>query len=110
MTSVKVGMIFECGPEGADKQVCEHLATLIRPDIQIEGVTLTNKQRLISECGQAAATLLASGCERVLIFWDLWPPWGGRQSRPCRKNDRQRIWEALVAAHVAQATTHVGPI
>lgn len=63
---MKIGMIFECGPDGADKKVCEHLARMIEPDITISSVTLDNKPNLISECGIAAAQLLLDGCDRVI--------------------------------------------
>jgi hypothetical protein len=48
---MKVGMIFECGPDGADKKVCEHLAYQLDPDIEISSVTLTNKPGLVENCG-----------------------------------------------------------
>lgn len=95
---MKVGMIFECGPEGADRKVCEHLAKQIEPDIEIESVTLDNKKNLVSECGKAAAQLLASGCNRVVIMWDLHPSW--RETAPCRKEDRDDIMRSLAASDV----------
>lgn len=63
---MKIGMIFECGPDGADLQVCRHLACLLRPDIEIAHVTLDNKRKLVTECGFAAAKLIAEGCERIV--------------------------------------------
>lgn len=95
---MKVGMIFECGPEGADRKVCEHLAKQIQPDIEIESITLDNKKNLVSECGKAAARLLASGCDRVVIMWDLYPSW--REVAPCRKEDREDIQRSLAAEEV----------
>lgn len=61
-------MIFECGPAGADKKVCEHLARQLQLELEIMSVTLDNKPRLISDCGRAAAQLLRDGCDRVLII------------------------------------------
>src|SRR5437016_5117087 len=75
---MKVGLILEGNPKGPDQQVCELLARRIREDLFIETVTMGNKPSLISGCGDAAAGLLASGCERVLVIWDLYPPWGQR--------------------------------
>lgn len=95
---MKVGMIFECGPEGADRKVCEHLAKQIQPDIEIESITLDNKKNLVSECGKAAARLLAGGCDRVVIMWDLYPSW--REVAPCRKEDREDIQRSLAAEEV----------
>lgn len=93
---MKVGMIFECGPQGADLKVCEYLAKQIKPDIQIESITLDNKKKLVAECGKAAQLLLAGGCARVVIIWDLHPSW--REEAPCRKKDREDIMRSLEAA------------
>ncbi len=96
---MKVGMIFECGPKGADIKVCEHLARMYRPDIDISSVTLDNKPNLISECGKAATQLFEDGCERVIIIWDLYPAWRER-TLPCRKEDRAAILDSLAQAEV----------
>ncbi|NER78894.1 MAG: DUF4276 family protein [Leptolyngbya sp. SIO1D8] len=90
---MKVGMIFECGPEGPDKKVCEHLALRINSGIQISSVTLDNKKNLVNECGKAASTLLEEGCDQIIIIWDLHPNW--RTSKPCRKEDCETIHESL---------------
>ena len=99
---MKVGMIFECGPQGADLKVCEYLAKQIKPGIQIESVTLDNKKRLVAECGKAAQLLLASGCDQVVIIWDLQPSW--REEAPCRKKDHEDIMRSLKAAGANAAT------
>ncbi len=97
---MKVGMIFECGPEGADVKVCTYLARQLRPDIVICTVTLDNKPKMIGKCGEAAAGLLANGCERVVIVWDLHPAWREHRQRPCRKEDRDNILQSLANAGV----------
>ena len=97
---MKVGMIFECGPVGADRKVCEHLAKRIRPDLEIKSETLDNKPNLIAECGIVAAELLEDCCERVVIVWDLYPAWRERGAKPCRKKDRECIMRSLHAAEV----------
>lgn len=101
---MKVGMIFECGPDGADKKVCEHLAYMlqshIETDIKISSATLDNKPNLLAECGKTAAQLLAEGCERIVIVWDLYPAWREDKQRPCRKEDRTKIMKSLTEAEV----------
>ena len=92
---MKIGMIFECGPEGADLQVCRHLAQLVVPSVAISHVTLNTKPRLLSDCGKAAAGLLAESCRHVFVIWDLFPPWRGRKAKPCRRNDRAAIRRSL---------------
>ncbi len=97
---MKVGLIFECGPEGADKKVCEHLARMLEPNIKIESITLTNKAILMQDCGKATAQLLADGCERVVIVWDLYPPWREKNDRPCRREEREKVMQLLKDAGV----------
>lgn len=93
-------MIFECGPDGADLQVCRHLARLLHPSLEIVHVTLDNKPKLATECGAAAAKLLTEGCERIVIIWDLHPPWRSSRQKPCRKEDRETIFSSLSRAGV----------
>ena len=97
---MKVGIIFECGPQGADRKVCEHLAKRIRPDLEIISETLDNKPDLIVGCGIVAAELLDDGCDRVIIIWDLRPAWPDSESRPCLKEERQAIHDSLRGANV----------
>ena len=97
---MKIGMIFECGPNGADRQVCEHLAQQLIPDIEIVSITLDNKKKLLSDCGPAAASLLREGCERIIIVWDLHPPWRKKKESPCRKEDRETIHTSLSNSRV----------
>ena len=101
---MKIGIILECGPDGPDKHVCKHLAELILRDAKMEAelsfTTLDNKSNLLQQCGDAASILLHQGCERILIVWDLYPPWGVHKQKPCRHADRQTIFGALEAANV----------
>ena len=97
---IKIGIICECGPEGAEVQVFPELASRINASIEIECVPLDQKPKLIRECGKAAATLLAQQCKRIVIVWDLYPAWRDREYRPCRREDRLAIWKSLNAAGV----------
>jgi hypothetical protein len=97
---LKIGMIFECGPQGADKKVCEHLARKLQPDIEIISRTLGNKPNLVADCGKAAAQLLKQGCDRIVIIWDLYPAWREKGQKPCRKEDRLAIQNSLTSAGV----------
>ena len=100
---VKIGIICECGPQGAEVQVFPELARRIDASLKIECVPLDQKPTLIRECGKAAATLLTQGCQRIVIVWDLYPAWRERTNRPCRREDRLAIHESLNAAGVAPA-------
>jgi len=97
---MKVGMIFECGPDGADLQVCRHLARLLQSDIEVVCVTLGDKKQLLAGCGDAALGLLRERCEHVIIVWDLHPPWRPKKQKPCRKEDRESILSSVARAGV----------
>ncbi len=97
---MKIGLIFECGPQGADKQVCEYLASQLRSGAQLVSRTLDNKPNLIAEAGMVAAKLLADGCVCVLIVWDLRPAWPDRKNKPCRYDERQALLQALAQAGI----------
>lgn len=105
----KVGLILECGPEGTDRKVCARLAGRIadeaNQEIELSFATLNNKKILVAECGAAAARLLGEGCDRVIIVWDLHPPW--RDTEPCRREDRENITASLNAADVDLARVHL---
>ena len=63
-----IGLVFECGPQGADKQVCEYLANQIRPGVVVNSKTLDSKVNLLRDGGKVAAQLLKDGCACVLII------------------------------------------
>ena len=92
---MKIGFIFECGPQGADKQVCVHLAERLRPGVNFISRTMDTKPNLLAGAAVVAAALLADGCERVLIVWDLRPAWPDKAHKPCRAAERQRLLESL---------------
>lgn len=93
-----IGFVLECGPQGADKLVCEYLARAIRPGVTFSSRTLDNKENLLRDAGRVAGQLLNDGCRCVLIVWDLRPSWPDKKTRPCRANERQHILTALAQA------------
>ena len=98
----KIGLILECGPEGPDEKVLRYWLKEHAPDVTAVDVTpLSNKRDLLDGCGKAAADLLADGCERVIVVWDLYPAW--QDTEPCRKEDRDTALRSLEAARVPQA-------
>jgi len=96
---MKIGFIFECGPEGPDVRVCRHLVHKLDPSIEFVPSTLDNKKKLVEDCGAVAKALLAE-CEKVIVVWDLYPAWRERGVRPCRYEDRQAIFQSLRADNV----------
>lgn len=98
---MKLGLIVESGPQGAEMQVLPYLAKQIIPDVEVSPVTFRNKPDLIAKCGAAVSSLLAEGCERVLIVWDLYPAWRDDGCRPDCVEDCQAIRQSLRTAGVA---------
>lgn len=96
---MKIGFIFECGPEGPDVQVCRHLVHKLDPKIEFVPSTLDNKKSLVEDCGAVAKVLLEE-CEKGIVVWDLYPAWRERGVRPCRYEDRQAIFQSLQAEKV----------
>ncbi|MEX8503538.1 MAG: DUF4276 family protein [Leptothrix ochracea] len=93
-----IGFIFECGPQGADKHVCEYLASQLRPGVKLISRTMDNKLKLLAGAASVAKSLLDEGCERVLIVWDLRPAWPDKKEKPCRAAERQTLLDALTKA------------
>lgn len=96
---MKIGFIFECGPEGPDVQVCRDLVHKLDPTIEFVSSTLDNKKNLVEDCG-AVAKVLLDECKKVIVVWDLYPAWRERGVRPCRHEDRQAIFQSLGAENV----------
>ena len=96
----EIGFIFECGREGPDKKVCEHLVGMIDSDIKFISLGLDNKKNLISNCGKTAGILLKT-CDKVIIIWDLYPSWE-RKKKPCLHQDRTDIFANLEANGVSK--------
>jgi hypothetical protein len=98
---VRIGFIFECGPAGADQQVCEYLARKLLPGVECISRTLDKKVHLLNDAGRVAAALLADGCDRVLIVWDLRPAWPDKKHKPCRRIERVALLEILDKVGIA---------
>jgi hypothetical protein len=104
---MKLGMIFESGAQGADRQVCRHLAEELDASIEVEYVNHMNKPEMISACGKDVRHLMAQGCEKVLIVWDLYPSPHGSDRKPCRKEDRDAIVQSLTYAGMEDEPVHL---
>ena len=98
-------MIFECGPQGADKLICEYLAQALRSDVKISAITLDNKANLLRDAGKATQQLIDDGCCCVLIIWDLRPAWPDKKLKPCRVAESAAIKKSLLTAGVAKSAS-----
>lgn len=104
---MKIGLILECTKNGPDQMVCEYLVGRLRPNTKVVSVTLGNKQKLIAGCGVTTAQLLSENCSRVVIVWDLYPPWRPRGERPCRREEREAIFSSLKKAGVTSPNVYL---
>lgn len=98
---MKIGLLVECGPEGPDAKVCRHFIEQLDSTIQVECTTMDNKRKLVNECGDAAAALLVSGCEYVVIVWDMNPPWD-QDAGTCLKAEREAVFKSIDDAGVSR--------
>jgi hypothetical protein len=97
---MKTGIICECGPQGAEVQVFPEIVKKLGIKNTLDIVPMDKKPKLVEGCGKATKQLLESGCERVLIVWDLYPGWRVKGQKPCRKEDREAILASLRASRV----------
>lgn len=105
---MKIGLILECTPEGADLQVYSYFARQILGDrVDIQPSCAGNKKTLIQNAGKLAHALFAEGCERVLIIWDLWPRWAERKFKPSLAADRATITQSLRDADVTNSCVYL---
>ena len=103
---MKIGLIVEGTFDGPDKKVCEYLVGRLKQGIDVVTVTLGDKRNLTAKCGETSALLLRDSCERVVIVWDLYPPWR-RGERPCRHDDKEKIFSSLEQAGVGSENVHL---
>lgn len=92
---MKIGLIVECGPDGAETHVVPHLAKLVDPGVETDVISLDTKSSLRSECGKAVSKLLDRGCHRVIVTWDLLPDWDEYEGKGCRHADKEEITQSL---------------
>ena len=98
----KVGFIFECTDGGPDMRVCKRFLEILRARLRMDALGLSNKRHLRMHCGRAARHLLDSGCERVVILWDLVPPcWDEAEEDVSLYRDVRKIRASLQQHAVA---------
>lgn len=103
---MRVGMIFECKKDGPDFRVCSYFAERLWPGIEIDPVTLGDKPTLVAECAKSAKLLLEDGCDRVLIIWDLRPPFPEDERLDCVR-ECDLVKKALQTAGVNSPNVHL---
>lgn len=99
---MKIGYVFECGPDGGDMKVFRELNDRIAKGSEFLYETLNVKPTLIKDCGKAVKRLKKSGCEKVFIVWDLFPAWREHGEKPCRHQDKEGIKASLKAEELSE--------
>ena len=103
---MKIGLILECMPDGPDWQVYSlWIKRLLGADVQVEQSSAENKKKLVQQAGVRTKNLLAEGCEKVIIIWDLWPAWD--QGKPSQTADESAIEHSLRQAGVTNACVYL---
>lgn len=99
---MKVGFIVECCAEGAETKVIPHVARMVDRSVSSVVIPLRSKRLLKTDCGMVAKRLLEnSGCQRVIILWDLLPDFNEYEGRGCRHDDKAQIAASLRSAGLA---------
>jgi hypothetical protein len=97
---MKIGFVCEGRLGGEDAQVFEHFAKRIAPHAAVKAFPQGTKPELIENAGNVAATLFATGYDRVLVIWDIMPRWGRPDGEQQDTQDLQvSLGNAGVAAH-----------
>lgn len=99
---MKIGYVFECGPDGADMKVFRELNERIAKGSEFLYEALNMKQPLIRDCGKAVKRLKKLGCEKIFIVWDLYPAWREDGGKPCRHEDKEGIKTSLAAEGLSE--------
>lgn len=73
---LKLGLVLECGREGADERVLRCLVRRLSPETKIVVRAMNDKGSLFREGIQSAQALITiEKCDRVFVIWDLHPEW-----------------------------------
>ena len=81
---MKLGLIVECACGGPDELVFRCLIERFWGSTHVvhRVAAMVHKGKLIAEAGAVAATMMAQGCDLVLVVWDLHPGWAPPESLP----------------------------
>jgi hypothetical protein len=82
---MKLGLVLECDSGGPDELVLACFARRLKPGITIHPAALGSKEGIRLRGAETAAELVqSSGCELVLIVWDLKPLWKEVAAKDCK--------------------------
>jgi len=94
---MRIGIVCEGRPAGEDAQVFEHFARRIAPSDSVKAFPQGTKLELFSRAGDVAKTLFATGYDKVIIIWDIFPRWNKPDGEA---QDRQDLLPILASAGV----------
>ncbi len=100
---MKLGLVLECDTGGPDELVFICLARRLAPDITVQPISLGSKEQVFLKGVDVAVELVEiSGCDRVLIVWDLKPYWNPTDGRSCQA-EAAELRQKLAALPTATA-------
>ena len=89
---MKLGLVLECDTGGPDELVLMCLARRLEPDCAVQPVALGSKAQVFLKGAETARELIeTSGCDLVLIAWDLKPYWDPATGRSCEDETREML-------------------
>lgn len=81
---MKLGLVLECDTGGPDELVLTCLARRLVAGITVQAAALGSKPQVFLKGTETAAELVeTSGCDLVLIVWDLKPYWENAAAQNC---------------------------
>lgn len=96
---MKVGFLLECGPDGADYKVLQHVVRTAAPRLHARFVCSGSKRVLFDECNKLVTALFEDErCDRVFVVWDLAPcdaVFKDDSGVPCRAKERAHLMALL---------------
>ena len=94
---MKIGIVCEGRLAGEDAQVLVHFARRIQPGATIDAFPQGTKPELFEVAGNVARALFATGYDKVLVVWDLFPRW---EKPDGEAQDLEDLQPSLVSAGV----------
>jgi hypothetical protein len=107
---MRLGLIIESTRDGLEFCVCPKIIRLLAAECAVsiecndqDIAPMTNKRLLIQNAASVARSLLANGCDRIIILWDenpAWTPESRFAKDPCWHTEREQILATLNSAGV----------
>lgn len=93
---MKIGLVVECGPDGAETKIIPHLLRLHRGDVEFAiPSTMDSKGKLMKEGIISAKNMVIDGCDKVIVIWDLLPAFPDEDQAACLKIEKDYLLQQI---------------